>query len=220
MVQVDRTKKPLSKISDSGEKPAAESPAVGKKVVSNGKVVPDRSTKPAADAKAEEDKNHRVPAENVSQLEKSKPETEPQEKQEEEPREGPRQAKVEQEQKDDQEGRERRVNLPKEKDEEAERVADEKQEVDKTSKDLAEIKKPRKTGSDTPDVKKLDTDRIAASQKGRVTWTPETQRRKLSEEPPGSASGPRDFIPSKVSCSSPTEGGRHLLRGVFPQVCF
>ncbi|XP_072838162.2 ubiquitin carboxyl-terminal hydrolase 8 isoform X1 [Pogona vitticeps] len=189
--QVDRTKKPLSKISDGGDKPKAESPAVSKKVVSNGKVVPDRSTKPAVDTKAgltEEDKN-RMPAEKVSQPEKNKLEKELQEKEEEEPRA----AKQEPEPKaqEDQEEREgRRVSpLQREKEEEADRAAGEKQDADKTSKDLADVKKPGKIASETSDVKKTDTDRIAAGEKEKVRWTPETQRRKLAEESPASVPG-------------------------------
>ncbi|KAJ7311039.1 hypothetical protein JRQ81_006636 [Phrynocephalus forsythii] len=198
--QVDRTKKPLSKISDGGEKPTAESPAVSKKLVANGKVVPDRSTKPALDIKAgltEGDKAC-VPAEKVSQLEKNKPESEPPEPPTE-PQEGSRQAKEEQAEKakEDPEEKGRRVPLQKEKEKEADgRGAGEKQDAGKTSEDAADIQKPSKAVGETPEAKKPDAERTSAGKKEKVTWMPEMPRHRLAEEP-AATSVQGDFVPSK-----------------------
>ncbi|CAI5792847.1 ubiquitin carboxyl-terminal hydrolase 8 isoform X1 [Podarcis lilfordi] len=191
--QIDRTKKPSAKIPDADNRPRAESPTIGKQLISNGRVVPDRSTKPPLDAKAslrEEEKGH-LPAEKASQLEKSKQEKELQEKQQEEQREKLRQEKQEQEQRAREEQREKegREHLQKakdkekgEKDQPANKGAAEKQEVENAPKELTDMKKGSRTENESPEIRKLDTDKIVVGEKDKVTWTPEMQRRRFAEE--------------------------------------
>ncbi|XP_060611214.2 ubiquitin carboxyl-terminal hydrolase 8 isoform X1 [Anolis sagrei] len=185
--QVDRTKKPSTKIPDGDDKPKAESPVIGKLPISNGKVVPDRSKKPQLDAKvslSEEEKIH-IPGENVSQ-EKNRQEKEVQEEQ----KEKPKQTKHDQEPaaKEEQEKKEGRETLLNEK-EQASRGTGEKQEMEKAPKELTDFKKTSKIVSETPEVKKNE------SEKAKVTWTPEIQRHKFAEESRTSVRG--DAVPSK-----------------------
>ncbi|XP_066491255.1 ubiquitin carboxyl-terminal hydrolase 8 isoform X2 [Tiliqua scincoides] len=194
--QIDRTKKPSAKIPDEGDRPKAENPTViGKQLVSNGRVVPDRSTKPTLDAKlslTEEEKSQ-------VHLEKIKQEKELQEKQQEEENEKLRQEKQEQEQKarEKQEEWENREHLQKakedkegrEKEEQGSRGTDEKHELGKTQKELIEIKKANKNEDETPEVRKPDMDRSASSEKDKVIRTPEAQRRRFAEEPRASVRG-------------------------------
>uniref|UniRef100_A0A670JS51 Ubiquitin carboxyl-terminal hydrolase n=1 Tax=Podarcis muralis TaxID=64176 RepID=A0A670JS51_PODMU len=160
--QIDRTKKPSAKIPDADNRPRAESPTIGKQLISNGKVVPDRSTKPPLDAKAslrEEEKGH-LPAEKASQLEKSKQEKELQEKQQEEQREKLRQERQEQEQRAREEQREKEGREPLqkakekekgEKDQPANKGAAEKQEVENAPKELTDMKKGSRTENESPE---------------------------------------------------------------------
>ncbi|XP_044294508.1 ubiquitin carboxyl-terminal hydrolase 8 isoform X1 [Varanus komodoensis] len=190
---IDRTKKPFAKIPDSDNKRRAESPTIGKKLISNGRMVPDRSTKPAVDAKASltEDEKSNIPAEKVFQLEESNQETELQEKQQEEQRERLSQEKQVQEQRGREEHKEResrenlqKINTDKEKrdKEQANRGMDEQQEMEKASRELIDIRKTGQITNEIPEARKLDADKIVASEKEKVTWTPETQRHKFTEE--------------------------------------
>ncbi|XP_053129122.1 ubiquitin carboxyl-terminal hydrolase 8 isoform X2 [Hemicordylus capensis] len=190
--QIDRTKKPPAKLPDDENRPKAESPAiVGKSLLSNGRVVPDRSTKPPLDAKPTltEEKSH-VPAEKASPLEEDKQEKE---------QEKLRREKQEQEQKarEEEEGRESRENLQKveEREERASRGPDEKQEPEKAPKELIEVRKPSQNETESPDVKKPYVDKIAASEREKVIRTPEAQRRKFVEESRTTVKG--DAISSK-----------------------
>nr|XP_056721660.1 ubiquitin carboxyl-terminal hydrolase 8 [Euleptes europaea] len=185
--QIDRTKKPSAKIPDDANRSKAESPTVGKQMLSNGRVIPDRSTKPPLDAKpslAEEEKSH-----GLTEKKKSKPETDLQEKNQEEQRERLRQEKQDQGQKarEEQEEKESKEGLQKAKEEmergerepQASKEADEKEELEKAPIELTEVKKPSQIGSETPEgKKKLDI----ANEKEKVTRTPEAQRRKFAEE--------------------------------------
>uniref|UniRef100_A0A803T850 Ubiquitin carboxyl-terminal hydrolase n=1 Tax=Anolis carolinensis TaxID=28377 RepID=A0A803T850_ANOCA len=130
--QVDRTKKPSTKIPDGDDKPKADSPVINKPLISNGKVVPDRSKKPPLDTKEEQ----------------------------------------------------------KEKLKQTKGTGD-KQEMDKAPKELTDFKKTSKVVTETPEVKKND------SEKTKVTWTPEIQRHKFAEESRASVRG--DTVSSKVS---------------------
>lgn len=185
--QIDRTKKPSAKIPDDGDRPKAENPTViGKQLVSNGRVVPDRSTKPTLDAKPslmEEEKSH-------MHLEKIKQEKELQEKIQEEQNEKLRQEKQEQKAREEQEQKESGDPLQKAKEEkeggqreeQGSKRADEKQEPEKTQKELIEIKKAGKNENESPEVRKPDMDKIVDSEKDKVIKTPEAQRRRFAEE--------------------------------------
>ncbi|XP_061450837.1 ubiquitin carboxyl-terminal hydrolase 8 isoform X2 [Rhineura floridana] len=190
--QIDRTKKPSGKLPGADNRPKAESPTPGKRLLSNGRAVPDRSTKPPLDAKPspkEEEKSY-VPAE------KNKQEKELQEKQDKEQREKLRQETQEQRAGEEQEEREDGESLQKAKDKEkserepqASKGASEKQELEKAPKELTDIKKPSSLENESPEVRKLDADKIAAREKAKVTWTPEMQRRKFAEESRASVRG-------------------------------
>ncbi|XP_048337732.1 ubiquitin carboxyl-terminal hydrolase 8 isoform X2 [Sphaerodactylus townsendi] len=189
--QIDRTKKPSAKIPDDANRSKAESPAIGKQSLPNGRVVPDRSTKPQLDAKpspAEEEKSH-----GLMEREKSKPEPEPPEKNQEEQRERLRQEKQDQGQKarEEQEEKGSRESLYKAKEEmergerepQAGKEADEKQVLEKAHTELVEAKKSSQSGSETPEGRKKSA--IGSSfvnEKEKVTRTPEAQRRKFAEE--------------------------------------
>ncbi|KAL8197266.1 UNVERIFIED_CONTAM: Ubiquitin carboxyl-terminal hydrolase 8 [Gekko kuhli] len=202
--QIDRTKKPSAKIPDDANRSKAESPTIGKQVMSNGRVVPDRSTKPPLDTKpglAEEEKSH-----GLAEKEKSKQEQELQERNQEEQRERLRQEKRDQGQnaREEQEEKESKEDLPKakeemergERDPQASREAEEKQELGKTHTELKEIKKPSQIGSETPEGrKKLDAGSNFANEKEKVTRTPEAQRRRFAEESRVAVRG--DLVSSK-----------------------
>ncbi|KAH0619992.1 hypothetical protein JD844_014475 [Phrynosoma platyrhinos] len=176
--QVDRTKKPSTKIPDDDDKSKADSPVIDNQLISNGKVVPDRSTKPTLDAKVsvmEEEKIH-TPEEKASQMGKNRPEKELQEKQQEEQKEKLKWVKQDEEQKAKEQGkREAKETLQSEKEEQASRGTGEKQEVEKTPKELTDFKKTSKIVSETSEVKRNDSDKISASEKEKVTWTPEIE---------------------------------------------
>uniref|UniRef100_A0A8D0EBU6 Ubiquitin carboxyl-terminal hydrolase n=1 Tax=Salvator merianae TaxID=96440 RepID=A0A8D0EBU6_SALMN len=193
--QVDRTKKPSTKISADSNRPRAESPVMGKQVISSERIVPDRSTKPSLDAKpglTEEEKSH-ILAKKAYQVEKNRQETELWEKHQEEQREKLRQEKEEQEQKvkeeeEEREGKEASQRAKEKRDhgEQVNRGSTEKKELEKSPKDITDVKKTSKIESECPEGRKLDTDKIAFNEKEKVTWTPEAQRRKFAETSPGS----------------------------------
>ncbi|XP_042330579.1 ubiquitin carboxyl-terminal hydrolase 8 isoform X2 [Sceloporus undulatus] len=151
--QVDRTKKPSTKIPDNDDKSKADSPVIDNQLTSNGKVVPDRSTKPTLDLKVspmEEEKIH-TPEEKASQLGKNRPEKELQEKQQEEQKEKLKWVKQDDEQKAKEQGkREGKETLQSEKEEQASRGTGEKQEVEKTPKELTDFKKTSKISQREP----------------------------------------------------------------------
>ncbi|XP_054858387.1 ubiquitin carboxyl-terminal hydrolase 8 isoform X2 [Eublepharis macularius] len=179
--QIDRTKKPSGKIPDDANRSKAESPTAGKQLISNGRAVPDRSTKPALEAKP-----------SLAEEEKSKQEKELQEKQQEEQRERLRQEKRDQRQKarEEQEEKESQDDLQKateemerrEREAQASKGADEKQELEKAHTEAKEVKKTTHIGNETPEARKRDLGSSFVSEKEKVTRTPEAQRRKFAEE--------------------------------------
>ncbi|XP_025021760.1 ubiquitin carboxyl-terminal hydrolase 8 isoform X3 [Python bivittatus] len=192
--QVDRTKKPSTKIPDD-HKAKAESPAVGKQLDSSGKLVPDRSTKPSLDAKPNLTDEERSPGplRKAALLEKNEQEEEGQEEQ----REVERQERVEPRAREDRGDWEGRGHLQrykedqerKEKEEQPSKGADRKQDVEKVPRELADVKKKSTAVNETPEVRKADTDKSTASEKEKVIWTPEIQRRRFAEESQGPLRG-------------------------------
>uniref|UniRef100_R4GBH7 ubiquitinyl hydrolase 1 n=1 Tax=Anolis carolinensis TaxID=28377 RepID=R4GBH7_ANOCA len=185
--QVDRTKKPSTKIPDGDDKPKADSPVINKPLISNGKVVPDRSKKPPLDTKvslSEEEKIH-IPGEKASQLEKNRQEKELQEEQKEKLKQTKHDQEPTAKEEQEKEGRETLLNEK----EQASRGTGDKQEMDKAPKELTDFKKTSKVVTETPEVKKND------SEKTKVTWTPEIQRHKFAEESRASVRG--DTVSSK-----------------------
>uniref|UniRef100_A0A8D0H0S7 Ubiquitin carboxyl-terminal hydrolase 8 n=1 Tax=Sphenodon punctatus TaxID=8508 RepID=A0A8D0H0S7_SPHPU len=186
--QIDRTKKPSANVPDDDDRPKTESPTIDKRPIPNGRVVPDRATKPPLYAKASltEEEKRQIHEETASLLEKGKREKELRERQQEEQKERLQREKQEQEQKakEEQEEKERKEMLQKakedkekrEKEEQANGEQEEKEEQERARK---EVKKPIQTD---PEVKKPDSDKISVEEKAKGIWTPEIQRRVLGEE--------------------------------------
>ncbi|XP_063170545.1 ubiquitin carboxyl-terminal hydrolase 8 isoform X2 [Candoia aspera] len=185
--QVDRTKKPPTKVPDD-HKAKAESPGVDTQPNSNGKLVPDRSTKPLLDAKPNLTDEERSPGplRKAALLEKNEQEKEVQEEQ----REVQRQERVEQKAREDRGDWEGRENLQrykedqerKEKEEQPSKGVDRKQDVEEVPRELADVKKKSTAVNETLEVRKTDVDKSTASEKEKVIWTPEMQRRRFAEE--------------------------------------
>ncbi|XP_075753266.1 ubiquitin carboxyl-terminal hydrolase 8 isoform X2 [Pelodiscus sinensis] len=181
--QIDRTKKPLAKFPDVNN-PKSEVTTPDKLPIQNGRMVPDRSTKPSFDAKitlTEEEKS-RIHAETASLLEKSKREKELRERQQEKERE-----KQEQEHKakEDREEKELREDLQQTKEEQERREQEDQtsrdqKERQKACKEELEEKRQKKT-EETTTAKKLELDKISVEEREKGTRTPEMQRRALGD---------------------------------------
>uniref|UniRef100_A0A803T7F2 Ubiquitin carboxyl-terminal hydrolase n=1 Tax=Anolis carolinensis TaxID=28377 RepID=A0A803T7F2_ANOCA len=204
--QVDRTKKPSTKIPDGDDKPKADSPVINKPLISNGKVVPDRSKKPPLDTKvslSEEEKIH-IPGEKASQLEKNRQEKELQEEQKEKLKQTKHDQEPTAKEEQEKEGRETLLNEK----EQASRGTGDKQEMDKAPKELTDFKKTSKVVTETPEVKKND------SEKTKVTWTPEIQRHKFAEESRASVRG--DTVSSKSQREPLTRARSEEMGRIIP----
>ncbi|XP_077173773.1 ubiquitin carboxyl-terminal hydrolase 8 isoform X2 [Paroedura picta] len=186
--QIDRTKKPSAKIPDDANKSKAEGPAAGKQTTPNGKVIPDRSTKPGV---ADEEKSLRP-----TEKEKSKQE-EQQGKNQEGEREQPRQEQQGQKASGEQDEKESFQKAKEdmergEREAQAGKEADGKQELEKEPRG----KKNSPTGSETPEGrKKLDAGSNVVGEKEKAGRTPEAQRRRFAEESRAAARG--DLVSSK-----------------------
>lgn len=227
MAQVDRTKKPSVKIPDEEEKtPQIDSPTTGKELISNGRFVPDRSTKPPLDAKPglTEDEKTRVQAKQTSLLEKNKQDKELEEKQHEEQREKLRREKQEEEREAQEEQEERedtqKAREGREEEEQASSGPDEKPELEKAHHEQRDAKKPTHTATETPETRKTGLDKIAANEKAKVTRTPEAQRHKFAQESRAAVKG--DSVSSKVRSAVMTQhdSGQCLMRTRFLCVGF
>lgn len=192
-VQVDRSKKPSTKIPDD-QKAKAESPAIVKPLNSNGKLVPDRSTKPSLDTKPSLTDEERSPGHMRKATAVEKNEGEKEEPEEE--REVQRRERAEERAREDHGDWEGRENLrrykedqeKKEKEQPAKGV-DQKQDLEKVPRDSADVKKKSIAGSESPEMRKADLDKNTASEKEKIVWTPETQRRSFAEESQGPLRG-------------------------------
>uniref|UniRef100_A0A8C2UCU9 Ubiquitin carboxyl-terminal hydrolase 8 n=1 Tax=Coturnix japonica TaxID=93934 RepID=A0A8C2UCU9_COTJA len=154
--EVDRSKKPSIKIPDDN-KPKSESTHSDSQPAENGRMVPDRSTKPLLDAKnvlTEEEKS-RVHAETAALMEKNRREKELRERQKEEQKERLRREKEEQEQKAKEEQREKehkeKLQQSKEEREQKERDEQIKREQEEKEKEKAQ---KREKGTRTPDTQR------------------------------------------------------------------
>lgn len=193
MLQVDRTKKPSLKIPDD-DRPKPESTASDSQPVENGRIVPDRSTKPVCDAKTvlTEEEKSRIHAETAALLEKNRREKELRERQQEEQKERLKREKEEQEQKakEEQKEKEHKEKLQqskedreqKEKDEQVKRDQEQK-EQERARKETIEAKKQNKNELESTGAKRIETDRISMEEREKGTRTPETQRRALGDTP-------------------------------------
>ncbi|XP_006030470.1 ubiquitin carboxyl-terminal hydrolase 8 isoform X2 [Alligator sinensis] len=197
--EIDRTKKPLAKFPDD-HRPKSESTAIDKQLIENGRMVPDRSTKPVFDGTSvlTDEERSRIHAETAALLEKSKQEKELRERQQEEQREKLKWEKLAQEQKakEELEEKENREKLQQAKDDEgreqeeqASKEQEEKEAQERTRKAMAEGKKTNKTEPETTNAKKPELDKIALEEKEKGTRTPEMQRQVLGDVSSVSATG-------------------------------
>ncbi|XP_075569744.1 ubiquitin carboxyl-terminal hydrolase 8 isoform X5 [Pelecanus crispus] len=189
--EVDRTKKPSLKIPDDN-RPKSESTVSDSQPVENGRIVPDRSTKPLRDAKSilTEEEKSRVHAETAALLEKNRREKELRERQQEEQRERLKREKEEQEQKakDEQKEKELKEKLQqskedreqKERDEQIKREQEEK-EQERARKEAIEAKKQNKNELESIGAKRIEIDKISVEEREKGTRTPEMQRRALGD---------------------------------------
>ncbi|XP_074011822.1 ubiquitin carboxyl-terminal hydrolase 8 isoform X2 [Numenius arquata] len=189
--EVDRTKKPSLKIPDDN-RPKPESAVSDSQPVENGRVVPDRSTKPLCDAKSvlTEEEKSRIHAETAALLEKNRREKEFRERQQEEQKERLKREKEEQEQKakEEQKEKEHKEKLQqskedreqKERDEQIKRDQEQK-EQDRARKEAIEAKKQNKNELESTGAKRIEMDRVSMEEREKGTRTPETQRRALGD---------------------------------------
>ncbi|KAL7980082.1 hypothetical protein Chor_001350 [Crotalus horridus] len=190
--QVDRSKKPSGKIPDD-HKAKVESPAVVKPLNSNGKLVPDRSTKPPLDPKLNLTDEERSSGHlrKTTAVEKNEGD-----KEAEEQREVQRRERAEEKAREDHGDWEGRENLQRYKEDQERREkeqpgkgVDRKQDLEKVPRDSADVKKKSIAGNESPEMKKGDIDKKTSSEKGKNIWTPETQRRRFAEECQGPLRG-------------------------------
>ncbi|XP_010185491.1 PREDICTED: ubiquitin carboxyl-terminal hydrolase 8 [Mesitornis unicolor] len=198
--EVDRTKKPSLKIPDEN-RPKSESRVSDSQPVENGRIVPDRSTKPLHDAKSiltEEEKSH-VHAETAALLEKNRREKELRERQQEEQKALLKREKEAQEQKAKEEQKEKLQQTKedreqKEKDEQMKREQEEKEQERARREAAIEAKKQNKNELESIGAKRIEIDKVSMEEREKGIRTPETQRRTL-----GDASQPFVTASGKVS---------------------
>uniref|UniRef100_A0A1W7RBY0 Ubiquitin carboxyl-terminal hydrolase 8 n=1 Tax=Agkistrodon contortrix contortrix TaxID=8713 RepID=A0A1W7RBY0_AGKCO len=190
--QVDRSKKPSGKIPDD-HKAKVESPAVVKPLNSNGKLVPDRSTKPPLDPKLNlmDEERSSGHLRKTTAVEKNEGDEEA-----EEQREVQRRERAEEKAREDHGDWEGRENLQRYKEDQERREkeqpgkgVDRKQDLEKVPRDSSDVKKKSIAGNESPEMKKGDIDKNTPSEKGKNIWTPETQRRRFAEECQGPLRG-------------------------------
>uniref|UniRef100_A0A8C0QIS5 Ubiquitin carboxyl-terminal hydrolase 8 n=1 Tax=Chelonoidis abingdonii TaxID=106734 RepID=A0A8C0QIS5_CHEAB len=183
--QIDRTKKPSATFLDDVNSPKSEGTTLDKHLIQNGRMIPDRSTKPPFDAKTmlTEEEKSRIHAETASMLEKSKREKELRERQQEKQREKLKLEKQEQEEKEHQkklqqakEERERR-----QEEDQAIKEQKEKEEQERARKEVLETKRQNKTEHENTDAKKPELEKVPVEEREKGTRTPEMQRRVLGD---------------------------------------
>uniref|UniRef100_A0A8B9P645 ubiquitinyl hydrolase 1 n=1 Tax=Apteryx owenii TaxID=8824 RepID=A0A8B9P645_APTOW len=189
--EVDRTKKPSVKLPDDN-RPKSESTISDSQPAENGRIIPDRSTKPLRDAKnilTEEEKS-RVHAETAALLEKNKREKELRERQQEEQKEKLKREKEDQEQKAKEEKKEKEYKEKlqqakedreqKEREEQIKREQEEK-EQERAHKEVIEAKKQNKNEPESIDAKSTEIDKVSMEEREKGTRTPEMQRCALGD---------------------------------------
>ncbi|XP_041895137.1 ubiquitin carboxyl-terminal hydrolase 8 isoform X3 [Corvus kubaryi] len=195
--EVDRTKKPSLKILDDNR---AKPPSTVSDNQSgeNGRIVPDRSTKPVRDARSAltEEEKSQVHAETAALLEKNRREKELRERQQQEQKERLKREKEEQERKEKQEQKakeeqkekEHKEKLQqskedreqKERDEQIKREQEEK-EQERAHREAVEAKKQNKNEPENIGAKRIEFDKISMEEREKGTRTPETQKRALGD---------------------------------------
>ncbi|XP_064312394.1 ubiquitin carboxyl-terminal hydrolase 8 isoform X2 [Phalacrocorax carbo] len=185
--EVDRSKKPSLKIPDDN-RTKSESTVSDGQPVENGRIVPDRSTKPLCDAKSilTEEEKSRVHAETAALLEKNRREKELRERQQEEQKERLKREKEEQEQKakEEQKEKEHKEKLQQSKDDRGQERAEEiKREQEEKEQERArkEAKRQNKNELESTGAKRIEMDKISTEEREKGTRTPEMQRRALGD---------------------------------------
>ncbi|XP_068266327.1 ubiquitin carboxyl-terminal hydrolase 8-like isoform X2 [Nyctibius grandis] len=188
--EVDRTKKPSLKIPDDN-RPKSESTVSDNQPVENGRIVPDRSTKPLRDAKSilTEEEKSRVHAETAALLEKNRREKELRERQQEEQKERLKREQEQEEQKAKEEQKEKeqkeklqqsKEDREEERNEQIKREQEEK-EQERARKEAIEAKKQNKNELESFGAKRIEIDKVSVEEREKGTQTPEMQRRALGD---------------------------------------
>ncbi|XP_067411859.1 ubiquitin carboxyl-terminal hydrolase 8 [Emydura macquarii macquarii] len=185
--QIDRTKKPSAKFPDDVNSPKSEGTTIDKHPIPNGRMIPDRSTKPPFEAKTilTEEEKSRIHAETAFLLEKSKREKELRERQQEKEREKLKLEKQEQEQKAKEEQEEKmlqeKLRQAKEESEEGEQEDQAIREQKEARKEVLEAKRQNKTEHENAAAKETEFDKISMEEREKGTRTPEMQRPALGD---------------------------------------
>uniref|UniRef100_A0A8B9FP63 Ubiquitin carboxyl-terminal hydrolase 8 n=1 Tax=Amazona collaria TaxID=241587 RepID=A0A8B9FP63_9PSIT len=176
--EVDRTKKPSLKIPDDN-RPKSHSTVSDSQPVENGRIVPDRSTKPLWDTKSilTEEEKSRVHAETAALLEKNRQEKEIRERRQEEQRERLKREIEEQEQKAKEEQKEKEHKEKqqqskedreqKERDEQIKREEEEK-EKERAHKEAIEAKRQNKNEPESIGSLREPLMRARSEEMGRI----------------------------------------------------
>ncbi|KAH1184169.1 ubiquitin carboxyl-terminal hydrolase 8 isoform X1 [Mauremys mutica] len=183
--QIDRTKKPSAKFLDDVNSPKSEGTTLDKHLIQNGRMIPDRSTKPPFDAKTmlTEEEKSRIHAETASMLEKSKREKELRERQQEKQREKLKLEKQEQEEKEHREKLQQAKEERERRQEEDQAIKEqkEKEEQERAHKEVLEAKRQNKTEHENTAAKKPELEKVPVEEREKGTRTPEMQRRTLGD---------------------------------------
>ncbi|XP_066132510.1 ubiquitin carboxyl-terminal hydrolase 8 isoform X1 [Saccopteryx bilineata] len=190
--QIDRTKKPAVKLPED-HRIKSESTDHEQQFPQNGKVVPDRSTKPVIPppmAMLTDEEKARVHAETVFLMEKNKQEKEFRERQQEEQKEKLRREEQDQKARKKQEAEEnemtekqQNVKEEMEKRESEQIKKDDKETSAKRGREMTGVKRQSKSEHETTDAKK------SMEERGKRCPTPEVQKKSVGDVPYSSGTG-------------------------------
>ncbi|XP_075388447.1 ubiquitin carboxyl-terminal hydrolase 8 [Tenrec ecaudatus] len=214
--QIDRTKKPTVKLPDD---PTVKSEGTDQEQQpsQDGKVVPDRSTKPTftpATALLTDEEKARIHAETALLMEKNKQEKELRERQQEEQKEKLRREEQEQKAKMQQAEEKEIVEKEQKRKEETETreseqtKKEEREPSGKRSKEITGVKRPSKSEHETADAKKSVEDR------GKGCPAPEAQRRSTGGVP--QAPVPEESSPGKAQREPLTRARSEEMGRIVP----
>ncbi|XP_050653097.1 ubiquitin carboxyl-terminal hydrolase 8 isoform X2 [Macaca thibetana thibetana] len=190
--QIDRTKKPAVKLPEE-HRTKSESTNHEQQSPQNGKVIPDRSTKPVVFSPTlmlTDEEKARIHAETALLMEKNKQEKELRERQQEEQKEKLRREEQEQKTKKKQEAEENEITEKQqkakeemEKKESEQAKKEDKETSAKRGKEITGVKRQSKSEHETSDAKKSVEDR------GKRCPTPEVQKKSTGDVPHTSVTG-------------------------------
>ncbi|XP_066200835.1 ubiquitin carboxyl-terminal hydrolase 8 isoform X2 [Saccopteryx leptura] len=190
--QIDRTKKPAVKLPED-HRIKSESTDHEQQFPQNGKVVPDRSTKPVIPppmAMLTDEEKARVHAETVFLMEKNKQEKEFRERQQEEQKEKLRREEQDQKARKKQEAEENEMTEKQqnakeemEKRESEQIKKDDKETSAKRGREMTGVKRQSKSEHETTDAKK------SMEERGKRCPTPEVQKKSVGDVPYSSGTG-------------------------------